>query len=246
METPQLENGYTRIANELLEQLGKINLSAYQTRVLFCIIRKTYGYGKKDDWVSVSQIVEMTGIHKAHISRTKKELLQRKIVTSSGNKIGIQKDFSLWVELPRQVTVTSSGNTKKVTNLGLKLPNQVQKLPVQADTKENNKRNYTKEILPKGNTAFGNAEINLLITTLKEKMGIPTLDQSVKSNRQYSNLLIKKCGNDVYKAIKVIIVASQDPWWKNHITSMKDVYYNAVKIVATKRGGGYVDATNIK
>ena len=140
---PQLENGYTKIANEIIDQLCRIKLSSYQMRVLLFVFRKTYGYNKKEDWISVSQIEEATGIYKAHVSRAKKELLQRKIVTSNGNKIAFQKDSRLWCELPRMVTVTKTGNI--VTNPGQKVTILGQKLPVQVDTKDNIQNTITKE-----------------------------------------------------------------------------------------------------
>jgi len=180
MNTPQLENGYTKIANEILEKLSTINLSSYQTRVLFFIFRKTYGYGKKEDWMSVSQIVEATGIHKAHVSRTKKELIMRKIVTSNGNKIAFQKDSRLWCELPKQVTVTSRGN--KVTSTGQKVTNSGQKLPVQADTKDNIQKIITKdkvngliplfeEVNPSYKQLFGNTTQRSALKRLIDKYG---------------------------------------------------------------------------
>lgn len=130
MVVPQVENGFTRIANEILDNLIMINLSSYQFRVLFFIIRKTYGYNKADDWISNSQIVDGTGIKKSHVSRTKKELLERcLIVTSSGNKTKLNKMYKQWVKLPRQVTVTNLGTT--VTNSG------TEKLPNQGHTKDN-------------------------------------------------------------------------------------------------------------
>ena len=143
MASPQIENGYTKIANEIIDQLCRIKLSSYQMRVLLFVFRKTYGYNKKEDWISVSQIEEATGIYKAHVSRAKKELLQRKIVTSNGNKIAFQKDSRLWCELPRMVTVTKTGNI--VTNPGQKVTILGQKLPVQVDTKDNIQNTITKE-----------------------------------------------------------------------------------------------------
>ena len=141
--TPQLEDGYTKIANKILEKLATINLSSYQSRILFFIFRKTYGFNKKEDWISNSQIVIGTGIHKAHVSRTKKELIIRKLVASNGNKITFQKNSRLWCELPKQVTVTSTGN--KVTSTGTRVTSTGQKLPLQADTKDNiQKTIYTK------------------------------------------------------------------------------------------------------
>ena len=116
MASPQLADGFTRIANEILEALMRTNLPAYQGRVLWAILRETYGFQKKEGWISNSQLVEMTGLRKQHVSRTMKELLHRHIVTKSGYKVGFNKDYTQWRELPHQVTVTSSGY--RVTSTG--------------------------------------------------------------------------------------------------------------------------------
>jgi phage replication O-like protein O len=113
---PQVENGFTRIANEIMDALMRTNLSAYQSRILWAIWRKTYGWKKREDWIANIQLVAMTGIRKQHVSRTVKELIERKMVTKSGYKIGFNKNYTQWRELPKQVTVTSSGN--KVTDSG--------------------------------------------------------------------------------------------------------------------------------
>ncbi len=139
MTSPQKENGFTPIANEILEALGKTNLSSYQSRLLFIIWRKTYGFGKKQDWLSNSQLVVLTGLRKQHVSRAKKELIERKLVTNRGNKIQFNKHYSQWGELPKSVTkekVTNRGS--KVTDLGAKVTNTGE-----------HKRNYTKETIQK-------------------------------------------------------------------------------------------------
>lgn len=116
MASPQTENGYTPIANEILEALARTNFSAYESRILWCIVRKTYGWGQKEDWIAISQMVEATGMHRSHVSRAKKMLLARNIVTEGGNKISIQKDYTRWRELPKGVNVhykLPKGVTKK-------------------------------------------------------------------------------------------------------------------------------------
>lgn len=146
MANPQLEDGYTKIANETLEALAKINLSSYQSRLLFVIFRKTYGFGKKDDWLSVSQLVELTGLRKQHTSRAKKQLIDRKIVTSRGNKVQFCKDYSQWCELPKSVT------NKKVTNTGVEVTNRGSGVTNRGSKVTNtgeHKRNYTKETITK-------------------------------------------------------------------------------------------------
>lgn len=126
---PQLENGYARIANEILEQLSSTYLSPYEWQVLMFIFRKTYGFNKKADWIANSQLVEITKIHKAHISRTIKKLKEKNIVTQTGNKISFNKNFSSW--LPKQVTNKKlPKQVTPVTQIG------ILELPKQADTKE--------------------------------------------------------------------------------------------------------------
>lgn len=114
--SPQCENGYTRLANEIIEALMRTNLSAYQSRILWAIWRETYGFNKKEDWLSNSQLVEMTGLHKQHVSRTVTELIKRNIVTKAGYKVAFNKDYTQWKELPKRVTVTKAGY--KVTDWG--------------------------------------------------------------------------------------------------------------------------------
>ena len=150
MASPQCEDGFTKIANELLDALIRTNFSGYQRRVLDAIIRKTYGFNKKQDHIAYSQIIEMTEIKMPHVSRALKELRQRQIVTKGGNKIGINKDYSQWQKLPRGVSshhelpkgvtrVTKGGS--KVTNRGKK------KLPKGGDTKDTLKDNIQKKLL---------------------------------------------------------------------------------------------------
>ena len=107
MANPQLENGHTRIANELLEQLMKRHLSPNQWRVLLCIIRKTYGFQKKVDYIANFQIVEATGLHKAVVSRCMKELHQAGLITRQGKYIGFQKNWEEWQKLSISSTKVS-------------------------------------------------------------------------------------------------------------------------------------------
>jgi len=113
MASPQLKNGFTKVANELLEALARINLCAYETRVLLFIIRKTYGWHKKTDWISLSQTVMGTGILKQHVCRTINSLKARNIIIRVKNKhVELQKDYEKWRnKLPKGVTrVTYPGN----------------------------------------------------------------------------------------------------------------------------------------
>ena len=122
---PQLENGYTKIADELLDALAKFRIPGVEMQCLLFIIRKTYGYNKKEDWISNSQFVEATGLKKQHVSRSIKSLIKKKLVTKKDDKkmpsYQFNKKYTDWVLSPKKVTspikvttVTNNGST--VTN----------------------------------------------------------------------------------------------------------------------------------
>jgi len=111
MANPQLEDGYTEIANELLEALMRLHLSPNQWRVLLSIIRKTYGFRKKVDYIANSQIQTATVLGKTVVSRALRELQERDIILRNGKLSGIQKDWEKW-------KVSSFANSEaKVNNI---------------------------------------------------------------------------------------------------------------------------------
>ncbi|QNH66877.1 replication protein [Proteus vulgaris] len=108
-----LEDGYTRIANDLFEAVMCADLTARQLKVVMAIIRKTYGFGKKLDRITNTQIAEMTGVHHTHVCKAKNEMIAMNIVISSGNKIGINKDFTEWNFNISQVSETLAKSANK-------------------------------------------------------------------------------------------------------------------------------------
>lgn len=152
---PQLEDGYTKIANELLEAVVRQPFNNYEFRVVIALIRKTYGYGKTKDYIALSQLSDLTGITKPHLSRTLKKLQEYEVITYLGKSLGINKNYLAW-------KVTKLGNAKKGFNA---LPKQATPLPKQATvvTKLGNeklpkqalqkkKETYTKETITKERT----------------------------------------------------------------------------------------------
>ena len=99
MANPQKENGHIDIANEIAEALARINLSPYQTRVLWVIWRKTWGWHKKEDRISIGQFQKLTGINKRNILRAIKQLIKKNLVIKKNtipSTYGPQKDYEKW------------------------------------------------------------------------------------------------------------------------------------------------------
>ncbi len=121
MAKPQLEDGYTPIANEIMEALSKIRIPGEAGQCLHFIIRKTYGYGKKEDWISLSQFVDGTNLLKPTVSRALRKLLGMNMIIKKDNAIGVtyglQKDCDKWKPLSKKITVIekdNKGSTKKI------------------------------------------------------------------------------------------------------------------------------------
>ncbi|MEY0600154.1 replication protein [Providencia alcalifaciens] len=132
-----LDNGYTRIANELLEAVMLANLTQHQLLVFFAIARKTYGYNKKSDWVGNEQLSKLTGMLPHKCSAAKSELVSRGILLAEKRHVSINKNIHEWKEkqaYPKKVSLPESGKKTLPESGKSDYPNQV-----------NTKDNTTKE-----------------------------------------------------------------------------------------------------
>lgn len=109
---PQCEDGYTKIANELLDALCRFRIPGESMQIFLAILRRTYGYGKKEDIISITQLETATGIVKNHIPRAVGKLVAMGIVTKNGERsrtsYKVNKYHELWKESPKMVTPKKS------------------------------------------------------------------------------------------------------------------------------------------
>jgi phage replication O-like protein O len=136
------DDGYTKIANELLEAAMSADLTVRQLKIVLAVIRKTYGFNKKTDRITNTQIASMTGIHHTHICKAKNELLERNILVMTGREIGVNKVVSCWKSDISQVSKTLADVANKTL---AKSANT--NVPSQLNTKDTLKDNKEKEIL---------------------------------------------------------------------------------------------------
>lgn len=135
LRVADLDDGFTRIANELLEAVMRAGLSQHQLLVFMAVMRKTYGFNKKSDWVSNEQLSELTGILPHKCSAAKSVLVKRGILTQTGRVIGINKTVSEWSSLPvkgtekkpylKKVTLPESGEKSLPESGNAYYPNKV-------------------------------------------------------------------------------------------------------------------------
>ena len=124
MANPQLSDGYTKIANELLEALCRMNISGNEMRILLYIIRRTYGFNRSYAEMPLSEISAAVGMRREHIQKALRRLSERNIIELHSHKgvkpqtISIVKNYEKWsVEncasclLQKLATVAENGNT---------------------------------------------------------------------------------------------------------------------------------------
>jgi len=103
MANPQKENGYTAIANEIMDALIKIRVPGEAMQILLVILRKTYGWNKRQDAISLSQFFKDTGMKKPSIIRLSK------IVSNKAN-LPLAIKLTLEDKYMNLIRIMTSGN----------------------------------------------------------------------------------------------------------------------------------------
>lgn len=142
------DDGYTRIANELLEAVMSADLTARQLKIVLAVIRKTYGFGKKLDRITNTQIAAMTGIHHTHVCTAKNEMIAMNILISSGNQIGVNKVVSEWNSCISQVseTLAKSANKSLAKSANEHSPSQLNTKETITKEKKENKNTMSEQV----------------------------------------------------------------------------------------------------
>lgn len=102
-----LEAGYTRIANSIMQKLYTCPILDRKTRVLLFIIYQTYGYNHKERKLTNSYIGTALGIKENHVSEAVKKLAESKIINQSvscrnkGQILSINKYLDEWCVTPK-------------------------------------------------------------------------------------------------------------------------------------------------
>lgn len=113
---PQVANGHLDIANELVEQFAKHNITGQEWRIIWTIWRKTWcwkdGDRKKDfDWISITQFEQMTGMKRRNVHSSLQSLLAKRLILVSqkanGNLLyGFNQQYNEWL-LAKRLTLAN-------------------------------------------------------------------------------------------------------------------------------------------
>lgn len=119
--SPQKENGYCAIANEILEALINAGLNGTELACVLLVIRKTYGWNKKEDQISLSQFLASVPVSKPSLCKAL-NILQLvkiiKLVKKGNSKIlsnsyTFNKNYLEWQLVKKTKLVKFSAPTSK-------------------------------------------------------------------------------------------------------------------------------------
>lgn len=110
---PALEDGYTRIVNAVVEGMAKFPLSQMESRCVWAIVRKTYGFNKTKDRIAASQLAELMSSPEQTITRQKAStvlagLIRKQVVCREGGSQSAIKINTRVNEWKRPVKATKA------------------------------------------------------------------------------------------------------------------------------------------
>lgn len=236
MASPQVENGHTRIANELLEALARIRIPGEARQVLDVILRKTYGFQKKEDSISLSQFSLFTGILKPNICASLKQLREMNLIiqkdNATANMYSINKDYTSWRPLSKKITPLSKKIMKEQNsqqNQGLEGNNSIiqkdneQKSIIQKDNESLSKKIPTKENIQKKIYSPNSSELRLseLLLNLIRQRNPNFRQPNIQSWAVHVDRMLRLDRRSPEEIEKVIAWCQADSFWQNNILSIQ-------------------------
>lgn len=146
MANPQVENGYTAIANEILDHLYKQSLNGTELKVVMCILRYTFGFRRKSHKLSASFIARWGNCDSRAVKRALKKLQQDRIVICINSEqrgvtaeLMFNKNYEQWCTGGQNVTGGKNDTGgQNVTGVVVKMtPEPVVKMTPKKIKKEN-------------------------------------------------------------------------------------------------------------
>lgn len=208
MSSPQLKNGYTPVANEIMEALWKVNLYPYESRIIWFILRKTYGWKKKTDWITLNQFSKEIGLDKRLIHRTLKKLADRNIIIIYRDdknliRYGFQKNYERWKASSKKMTKIKSVINKDDETSSFEIP-----------TKETNtkKINNGEPLVP---TKKNGKSIVIYFADYYNFLFNKSYPINFSKNASQAKILYKKIGDEIFPTIRhfLCIEANEHYYW---------------------------------
>jgi len=230
MANPQPDK-FIKISNEYWDALMKVNLPAYEDRVLKAVIRQTWGYGRKEAVISNKMFVKMTMIKHPHISRAVVGLLDKNMILCNpinrkSVSYSVQKNYEKW-QIEKQVR-TCRGTRFVPTEVRMFVPELVRTftlsgtnplfIPLYVNT-------ILKTLYSRNSSSFDEQSppfkvSHYLYTKIKErnpKLKTPNFQTWAK----HADYILRLDKRSYAEVISVVDWCQKDDFWQNNILSTK-------------------------
>ena len=210
MANPQKENGFTAISNELIDAFQRLHLSGNQWKLLWTILRLTYGWNKKTDYISLTTFEKCTGLNRWNFKQYLDDLFHREIIIRDNSgyitKYGLQKDYTKW-----KTSIKNNTSIKNDTATGIK---NNTKTSIKNDT---HKRQKTIKDMFDPNS-FEIRMAQKLFSFIQER-NPGQKKPNIQKWAMHIDRMIRVDGRKVDEIERLIKWSQEDEFWKNNILS---------------------------
>ena len=248
-DKPILDDGYCRVVNVLAEGLAKSSLTSLEHRVVWSVIRLTYGWQKGKDRIAASQIAKATGLTRQKCSSTLSGLIERGVIIREGGShsaIKINTKTEQWTTREKATKAPQKSKVNPISKNGSLNPITVTNTnPITVHTKDkrnkdNNTTCYPSEnpelnlpaetqkpgaaIQNKSGTKFGySVDLDIasfIANTVNAKLGSDAPPKQDLATWANTVRLMREKDSREPAAIRALFAwASQDPFWSASILS---------------------------
>lgn len=104
MANPQLEDGFMRVANGIVDNICKLSLNGTEQKVIWCVIRYTYGFNRRSHCLSASFISQWANCDISSVKTGAIAYLQGKLGECAAVLVNTATD----TEVPAQIRVNAA------------------------------------------------------------------------------------------------------------------------------------------
>lgn len=265
MSAPQLEDGYTKIANEILEAFARTpSLGSEAFQVLMLVLRRSYGFHRKDAEMTISFICKGTGLKHRSACRAVERLVSKRLIVRQESIVKFNKNYDEWVVSKRLTSVQTdtppvSKRRTEVVSKRLTNKERVKDTPKKETVTKvtgatQRYEDGTKVILLKDEPmsqlderdrsfprkrVYGQEKYDWCLDYCEHLLGRSLTGQE-KWNRIYARHLVNKWGVTKVKALLEFVCAPES-WWFEKLGQMSTLYKNSERLVLemeNKKNGG--------
>lgn len=118
MASPQIEKGYTPIANELLERIYSFPFTSSQVRIVLYVCRYSYGFKRKSCETPLVDVARKIGICKNTAAQEIRKLIKMNVLTvckeadyKTTRKVMLNKNYEKWVAIVEKKNIHNTEKT---------------------------------------------------------------------------------------------------------------------------------------